>query len=341
MRRAVYVDIHKQAKLVRNAAIGPRSRFGGQIVSAYQEHFFTRGPSPLARLTFFSLIAIGVMIADHRFQALSFVRLGVSAVVTPIEQALRFPGVLARHAGEYFADQKRLIDENARLKNEVLELAAASQQSRLIRAEQTYLGALAAADKRFGDRGIVAEIIRDARNPFARKVIIDKGLSHGLAAGLAVIDGKGVVGQVTAVGMLSSEVTLTTEKDQAVPVMVVRNGLRAIAVGTGRDGTIDVPFIPVGADIQVGDALVTSGIDGTYPAGLSVALVTMVDKNPAFPFARISANPAAGTDQYRFVKVLTQQELRDYPRPDVKANEKRAAREPGSASKRREGRVGR
>lgn len=309
-------------------------------MSTYQENFFARGPSALARLTFFSLIAIAVMVADHRFQALSVVRLGVSAVITPIEQALRFPGIFARNTGEYFSDQKRLLEENARLKAEVLELAAASQQSLLIRAEQTYLGELAAVDKRFGDRGIVAEIIRDARNPFARKIIIDKGLSQGLASGLAVIDGKGVVGQVTAVGLLSSEVTLTTEKDQAVPVMVVRNGVRAIAVGTGREGTIDVPFIPVGADIQVGDALVTSGIDGTYPAGLSVARVTLVDKNPAFPFARISANPAAGTDQYRFVKVLTQQELREYPRPDVKADEKLPPRERGSAGKRREGREG-
>lgn len=310
-------------------------------MSAYEENFFARGPSPLARLTFFSLIAIAVMVADHRFQALPLLRLGVSAVITPIEQALLFPGSVARRTAEYFTNQTQLIDENARLKTEVLELAAASQQSALIRAEQTYLGALAAADKRFGDRGIVAEIIRDARNPFARKVIIDKGLSQGLTAGLAVIDGKGVVGQVTAVGMLSSEVTLTTEKDQAVPVMVVRNGVRAIAVGTGREGTIDVPFIPVGADIQVGDALVTSGIDGTYPAGLSVAQVTIVDKNPAFPFARISANPAAGTDQYRFVKVLTQQELREYPRPDVKADEKRITREPGNTARRRDSRAGR
>ena len=303
-------------------------------MSAYQENFFSRGPSPLARLTFFSLLAIAVMVADHRFQALSLVRLGVSAVISPIEQALMFPLSVVRHGGQYFSDQKALVEDNARLKAEVLSLAAASQQSRLIRAEKAYLGVLADPDKRFGDRGIVAEIIRDARNPFARKVIIDKGKSHGMIAGLAVIDGKGVVGQITAVGMLTSEVTLTTEKDQAVPVMVVRNGVRAIAVGTGRTGTIDVPFIPIGADIQVGDALVTSGIDGTYPAGLSVATVTAVEKNPAFPFARISANPAAGTDQYRFVKVLTQQELHDYPRPDVKAEEKRPARERGGPSKR-------
>jgi rod shape-determining protein MreC len=183
----------------------------------------------------------------------------------------------------------------------------------------------------------VAEIIRDARNPYVRKIIIDKGSSHGLRTGLAVINGTGVVGQLTAIGILTSEVTLSTEKDQSVPVIAPRNGLRAIAVGNGRDGSIDIPFIPVGADIQVGDALVTSGIDGTYPPGLAVADVTAIDRNPTFQFARISAKPASGTSQQRFVKVLTHDELKDYPRPDVKAEEVKPGRD-RAAPKRREGR---
>ena len=304
-------------------------------MSAYQEYFFTRGPSPLARLTFFSLIAIAIMIADHRFQALAFVRLGVSVVLTPIEQTLMLPGKLMQRTGMYFSDQDRLVAENTALKAQVIELAAGHQQAQLIRAERKYFESLNDAGKRFGDRGMVAEIVRDARNPFVRKVIIDKGSSHGLRPGLAVIDGTGVVGQLTAVGILTSEVTLTTEKDQSVPVMGLRSGLRAIAVGSGRDGTIDIPFIPVGGDIQAGDALVTSGIDGTYPAGLSVAVVTSVDRNPAFQFARISAKPVSGTDQQRFVKVLTHEELKDYPRPDVKPEESRTGRE-RAAPRRRE-----
>ena len=296
-------------------------------MSAYQENFFSRGPSPLARLTFFSLAAIAIMIADHRFQALAFVRLGVSVVLTPIEQTLTLPGKLMQRAGRYFSDQDRLVAENAALNAQVMELSAGHQQAQLIRAERSYFESLSDANKRFGDRGMVAEIIRDARNPFVRKVIIDKGSSHGLRPGLAVIDGTGVVGQLTAVGILTSELTLSTEKDQSVPVMALRSGLRAIAVGSGRDGTIDIPFIPVGADIQAGDTLVTSGIDGTYPAGLSVAVVTSVDRNPAFQFARISAKPVSGTEQQRFVKVLTQEELKDYPQPDVKADDAKTGRE--------------
>ena len=304
-------------------------------MSAYQENFFSRGPSPLARLTFFSLAAIAIMIADHRFQALAFVRLGVSVVLTPIEQTLMLPGRATQRVATYFADQDRLVTENAALNARVMELSAGYQQSQLIRAERGYFASLNDANKRFGDRGVVAEIIRDARNPFVRKVIIDKGSSHGLSPGLAVIDGTGVVGQLTAVGILTSEVTLSTEKDQSVPVMGLRNGLRAIAVGTGRDGTIDIPFIPVGADIQIGDAMVTSGIDGTYPAGLAVALVTNVERNPAFQFARITAKPVAGIEQQRFVKVLTQEELKVYPRPDVVPDDGKPGRE-RLAPKRRE-----
>ena len=276
-------------------------------MSGYQEPFFTRGPSPLARLTFFSLAAIAIMIADHRFQALSWVRLGVSVVLNPIEQALGLPGATTRRIGSYFTDQTKLVDENRALQNQVLELTARGQQAQLIQAEQSHVAALAAvveASNRLDRRGIIAEIIRDARNPYARKIIINKGTSHGVTAGVAVIDGSGVVGQVTAVGLLSSEVTLSTEKDQSVPVMIVRNGLRAVAVGNGREGTIDVPFIPLGADIQIGDSLVTSGIDGTYPAGLSVATVVQVEKNPALPFAKVIAQPATAPDHHRFVKVL-------------------------------------
>ncbi len=337
-------------------------------MAAYQENFFTRGPSPLARVTFFGLVAVAVMIADHRFQALSAVRVAVSTVLTPIEQALVFPGKVARDIGAYFTAQDKLLAENKALSDQVLMLSAEGQRARLILSEQTQVAAINAANERFSRDGVVAEIIRDARNPFARRIIINRGLSSGIKAGAAVIDGAGVVGQVTALGANTAEVTLTTEKDQSVPVMIVRpvpvavalpkpatsnaatsnaaalttettapstdianaesapvsrlrSGLRAVAVGSGREGTIELPFIPVAADVQVGDELVTSGIDGTYPAGLSVATVTIVDKNPAFSFARIVAQPSTAPDHHRFVKVLTSTDAA-YPQPDVNTNDR-------------------
>ena len=163
--------------------------------------------------------------------------------------------------------------------------------------------------------------------------MIDKGLTHGARAGMPVIDGAGVVGQVTAVGTFTSEVTLITEKGQSVPVMILRNGLRAVAVGSGRDGTLELPFMPLSADIQNGDLFVTSGIDGTYPAGLVVAKVTTVEKNAAFMFARIVALPAAGVDHYRFVMVLPPVQA-PAPPPESRSEERKAPRERGGKARR-------
>jgi rod shape-determining protein MreC len=265
--------------------------------------FFHRGPSPLARLTFFTLAAIAIMIADHRFQALERVRLTLSVLSHPLQQAAAMPVHALGRVSDYFALQERLLRENEELRTRVLENSAAAQELRLLRAEQQKLRSLAAARTRY-DGGILGEVLYAARNPFTRKIVVDKGLVDGVAAGMPAIDGTGVVGQVTSVGTFAAEVTLVTEKDQSVPVMLLRNGLRAVAVGSGQDGSIDVPFMPVSADVQTGDVFVTSGIDQTYPPGLVVAQVTSVEKNAARVFARIAARPAAGVENHRYVLLL-------------------------------------
>jgi rod shape-determining protein MreC len=282
--------------------------------------FFHRGPSPLARLTFFALAAMVLMIADHRFRALDAVRLTLSVAAHPLQQAAALPAQALGRVTDYFATQERLLQENRELKARVLEQSAAAQEARLLRSEQEQLLNLSEARGRYAEGGLVAEVIYAARNPFTRKVVVNRGLTHGIKAGQPVIDGAGVVGQVTNVGAFTSEVTLVTEKDQSVPVMVERNGLRAIAVGSGKDGSIDVPFMPVSADIANGDTLVTSGIDATYPPGLVVANVAQVDKSSAAVFAKIVARPAAGVENHRYVLVLPLPATPP-PRPETKGEE--------------------
>ena len=282
--------------------------------------FFHRGPSPLARVTFFAIAAIVVMIADHRFRALDAVRLALTMVSHPIQQVASMPAQMVGRLGDYFASQDRLMKENLELKAKVLEQSAAAQEAKLLKAEQVQLSVMGQARARYGEGSMVAEVLYSARNPFTRKLVVGKGATQGVQAGMPVIDGAGVVGQVTNVGTFTSEVTLVTEKDQSVPVMVVRNGLRALAVGSGKDGSIDVPFMPVSADIQDGDLFVTSGIDATYPPGLIVAKVTSVDKNAAFVFAKIVAKPAAGVDNNRYVMLLPLP-VTPPPRPETKGEE--------------------
>ena len=290
--------------------------------------FFHRGPSALARLTFFTIAAIALMIADHRFHALQTVRLSLSVLAHPVQQVAMMPGEALGRVGDYFASQERLMRENQDLKAKVLEQSATAQEARLLKAEQAHLLAMTTGKSRYVENGTIAEVLYNARNPFMRKIVVDKGLTDSIAPGMPVIDGSGVVGQVTNVGTFSSEVTLVTEKDQSVPVMLVRNGLRAVAVGSGKDGSIDIPFMPVSADVQNGDMFVTSGIDGTYPPGLVVAEVTSVQKNAAYVFAKISAKPAAGVDNHRYVMVLPLPAT-TVARPDTKAEEqpKKSARD--------------
>ena len=290
------------------------------MISREPPAFFHRGPSPLARLTFFTLAAIALMIADHRFHALEAVRLSLLTLAHPIQQVSSVPSDAVGRVTEYFTSQERLLRENRELKVRVLEQSAAAQEARLLRAEQAHLLEMSPGKSRYVDSGTIAEVLYSARNPFTRKIVIDKGLTHAVQSGMPVIDGSGVVGQVTNVGTFTSEVTLVTEKDQSVPVMLVRNGLRAVAVGSGKDGSIDIPFMPVAADIQNGDTFVTSGIDGTYPPGLVVASVTSVEKNAAYVFAKVVARPAAGVDNHRYVMVLPLP-APGAARPDAKVDE--------------------
>jgi rod shape-determining protein MreC len=295
--------------------------------------FFHRGPSPLARLTFFTLFSVCLMIADHRFHALATVRLSLSALAQPVQQVASFPAQLIARFTDYFASQERLLRENQELKAKILEQAALSQEARLLRAEHEYLLGLAAGKSRYAEAGTIAEVVYTARNPFTRKIIVDKGLQQGIKAGMPVIDGAGVVGQVTSVGTFTSEVTLVTEKDQSVPVMLLRNGQRAIAVGSGKEGAIDVPFVALAADVQSGDVLVTSGIDGTYPPGLLVAQVTSVEKNAALAFTKIAARPLAGVENHRFVLLLPSPPPA-VARPEAKPDEgKKGARDRAGAAR--------
>ena len=270
-----------------------------------QPEFFYRGPSPVVRLLFFSVLALAIMVADARFHALDMARAAVATVTYPLQQAALAPGDILGRIGDFFVTQNKLQRENTELKQTVLKRSEELQRLSLTESELASLRKLLGARETIRERSTLAEILHSGRNPFRRKVIVDKGIKDDVQLGQAAISADGVLGQVTAVFPFTSEVTLLTDKNQAVPVMLRRNGLRAVIFGNGRDGTLDLPFIPLNADVQNGDILVTSGIDGTYPAGLSVAKVTNIERNAIHAFAKITCTPLAGIDRDRHVLVLT------------------------------------
>jgi rod shape-determining protein MreC len=171
-------------------------------------------------------------------------------------------------------------------------------------------------------------VLYDARDPSSRRVVVDRGSTDGITAGLPVIDDTGVVGQVTRIFPFMAEVTLLTDKSQVIPVENLRSGLRGVASGGGEGGLLYLKFLAANADIKVGDTLVTSGIDGTYPAGLPVARVTTIEHSAAYSFAQILCTPVGGVDRNRYLLVLIPEELPPRPPPADPSPEQRHIRRP-------------
>ena len=279
--------------------------------------FFKRGPSLLTRFAFFSLLSVVLLISDARFSYLQVFRQVIAAVAYPLQRLSTLPEMLAERVGEFFVTQAQLRRENEQLKRQELLDTAALQVQKSLDGENQHLRQLLSLRERMSREVIAAEILYANRDPFTRRVVVDKGFQHGVKAGLAVVDEIGVVGQVTRVFPWVSEVTLVTDKEQAVPIQLVRSGLRGVTFGVGYDGTLELRFMPVNADIQNGDLLVTSGIDGTYPPGLPVATVTNIERNAAYAFARITCTPAAGVNNFRQVLIVsTGETLPDNPLAD-------------------------
>lgn len=276
-----------------------------QINQQQQPSFFIRGPSPLARLAFFAAISLVLMAVDARLHYLVEVRQGFVAILHPLEVLATSPVRFYHQVDEHFSSQGALLRENRQLREQNMRLSTQLQQVPTMQLENVQLRQLLEARQSLDQPVRMAEIVHAGRDPFVQRVIVNLGSQQGVAAGQAVVDGQGVIGQITRAYPFSSEVTLITDRELAVPVQVERNSLRAIAFGHGRDNTMDVPYLPVNVDIKEGDRLVTSGIDGTYPAGLAVATVTRIERNVDSPFAHIICTPVAGTDRHRQVLILT------------------------------------
>lgn len=275
--------------------------------------FFKRGPAPVLRLTFFALLSVALIVIDARFRYAEALRSAIALATQPLQAISSAPAAALERVSAFFASQSQLSEENAQLRAKLLEAAQAAQRLEAAAAEGARLKRLVGAADRLPGAAMPAEILYSGRDPFSRRIIVDKGTRNGVRAGSPVVDETGVVGQVTRVHALLAEVTLLTDKDQAIPVQVVRNGLRAVAFGAGSSGLLELRYLAANAEIVDGDRLTTSGIDGTYPPGLAVATVTRVERDAANTFARVFCQPAAGVERGRTVLVLAPDASRPSP----------------------------
>ncbi|HWJ94066.1 MAG TPA: rod shape-determining protein MreC [Telluria sp.] len=279
---------------------------------------FKQGAPARVKVTVFALISIVLLVVDARFHALATVRQVAGTVLYPLQMAALMPRDAVFAVGDYFSSLSSLQKEVRDLKSQQVATAQALQQAQLQMAENAQLRRLMDAREHLPVKSLMSEILYDARDPSTRKVVLDRGSRSGVAVGLPVIDNAGVVGQVTRVFPFTSEVTLLTDREQAIPVQVLRSGLRSVAYGRGQSGLLDLRFVAPNADIQVGDVLITSGLDGVYPAGLAVAKVMQVENVAQGSFGRVVCQPLAGIDRNRQLLIVMSQEAKP-PRPAEEA----------------------
>jgi rod shape-determining protein MreC len=265
---------------------------------------FKQGPSALARLIFFVVLAIALLISDARYSTLEIVRGMLGAGLYPLQRAALVPRDIFMGAADLAVTSATLRSQNAKLADKNLELSVKAGDAAQLATENAHLRALLNLQSRASTEETPAEIQYDTRDPFTQKVVIGKGSQQNIQDGAPVVTEDGVIGQVTRVFPLQSEVTLLTDKDQAVPVQIARTGLRSVIYGTPKGDTLDLRFVPISADVQAGDELVTSGLDGIYPPGLRVAKVLRVDKQADTAFARVVCVPIAAVRGARQLLVL-------------------------------------
>lgn len=283
--------------------------------------FFKQGPSALSKLFFFSALAIFLMVADLRFALVKPFRSALATALYPVQWLAMQPVQGAQQVMTYFQTLEQAQASAARNQEKITELAAQALQVDQLNLENRRLRDLLALRDRLASASTAAQVLYDAADPYTRKVIIDKGMAHGVAAGSPVLDESGVLGQVTRVHPLVSEVTLLTDRDQAIPVLNTRTGVRSVAYGqSGSSGTeLELRFMAGNADVQEGDLLSTSGIDGVYPPGLPVAKVTQVERRAESAFARILCQPSARISGTSHVLVLAPAGAQLPPPPKTEA----------------------
>ncbi len=289
--------------------------------------FFRQGASALTKLSLCSAMALLLMVADARFRVTQPLRASAAALLYPLQRSLLVPVEAMSGGRDYLGGLSKALAAEQAARSELVRQSDRASRADQLALENTRLRALLELQPMLDVRSQAAELLYEAADPYSRKVIIDRGATHSIVAGSPVINEAGVLGQVTRVYLQSAEVTLLTDRDAAIPVLNSRTQVRSAAFGgaAASQGQLEMRFMAGNADVQVGDMLTTSGVDGVYPAGLKVARVSAVDRKVDSGFARILLTPVASADGVRHVLVLEPTGAQMPPRPQAAASEASAA----------------
>ena len=266
--------------------------------------FFRQGTSALTQLVLCAAFAVFLMVLDARFKLAMPARAGLALVLYPVQRVLLVPVEAWDTLGDYMRGTERATEAENLARRQLVQQAERLSRAEQLQTENQRLRALLDLRPALQVSSVSAEVLYEAADPYSRRVIVDRGRSEGIVAGSPVINDAGVLGQITRVYTLTSEVTLLSDKDAAIPVLNTRTQQRNAAFGSADGSGMELRFLAANADVKVGDLMTTSGLDGVYPPGLPVAKVASVERRGDTSFARVSLAPVAQADSVRHVLIL-------------------------------------
>lgn len=255
------------------------------------------------------IVCIALMFVDHRYNHLEVVRSNISLALSPLRYIVSLPAMAGNWVNDWWMSHTELLSENAALKSDGRILNARLQKMQVLLEENARLRNLLGSSRKLADQVIVAELLSVDQNPYRQLIEINKGSNDGVQIGYAVIDDFGVMGQVIHVTRNSATTILISDPEHAVPVQFIRSGTRSVAFGNGSTDQLELHYLPVTADIVIGDELVTSGLGGRFPADYPVATITSIKPDLSRGFVTILAAPKARLDSSREVLVIKPREL--------------------------------
>ncbi|MGM0480800.1 MAG: rod shape-determining protein MreC [Pseudomonadota bacterium] len=265
---------------------------------------FVRGPSLLSRLVLALACSFLLIFADTQAQVMQPVRLFLNTLVTPVQYLAILPEQILDGLSESVKSQEQLADENRRLRKQLLKQQGQLQQFQFLANENKRLRQLLGSDQRVPNRRMVAEVVAVASEPFSQQLVINKGTLSGVYEGQAVLDSRGIVGQVQDVGSNTARVLLISDQSHAIPLRSERNDIRVLAQGTGEIGRLQLMFVPHSSELAEQDLLVSSGLGGVFPEGYPVAVISSINRDESLPFAQVQADPISQLDRVRNVLLL-------------------------------------
>ncbi len=269
-----------------------------------KKSLFLPGSNPLLRFLILAVLSMALIYLDYRTQKLDAIRSTLNTLIYPLQVLVDFPARAGSWVNEALVNRSSLIERNARLRAENLKLSSQLRTVASLKYENDELQRLLHSARQLNHDYILGRLLAVSMNRVQQRIIIDKGSRDGIEPGLPVLDGLGLMGEITRVYPYHSEAILISDTGQSVPVRILRNGLRGIASGVGVSSQLDVLYLPITADVVEGDMLVTSGLGGKYPPNLPVATITRVSTSADSPFAAVDASPLAALDQSRSVLML-------------------------------------